>query len=210
MEHDEAVARMQEIQRIMERTTLYTLLPGVPAIIGGIVALVGCGISYAMIGSVDFAQALSLPLLRQAQFLVMWAAVGGGAIALDLAYTAAMARRQGTSLVARPGKLAALSLTPSVFVAGVITLKLLLDGTEPAVQAIAPIWMMCYGTGVYAAGLFSLRLPRILGIAFILAGAAGMFWLADYGLLLVAISFGCFHVVFGLLVVRRTRRSRDE
>ena len=31
---------------------------------------------------------------------------------------------------------------------------------------IAPVWMMCYGTGVYAAGLFSVRLPRLLGLAF--------------------------------------------
>ena len=30
------------------------------------------------------------------------------------------------------------------------------------VRYIAPIWMMCYGTGVYAAGLFSVRLPRLL------------------------------------------------
>ena len=36
MNHEEAQVRMNEVQRIMERTTLYTLLPGASAIIGGI------------------------------------------------------------------------------------------------------------------------------------------------------------------------------
>ena len=39
MNHDEAQARMQEIQRIMERATLFTLLPGTPAVVGGLMVL---------------------------------------------------------------------------------------------------------------------------------------------------------------------------
>ena len=35
MDADEAADRMQEIQRIMERATLFTLLPGTPAVIRG-------------------------------------------------------------------------------------------------------------------------------------------------------------------------------
>ena len=73
--------------------------------------------------------------------------------------------------MARPARFAAFSLSPSVIVAMVLTLKLLLDGH---IRYIAPIWMMCYGTGVYAAGLFSLRLPRLLGLAFITTGAVGL------------------------------------
>ena len=41
MDVDEARARMQEIQRIMERATLFTLLPGTPAVIGGLLVLAG-------------------------------------------------------------------------------------------------------------------------------------------------------------------------
>ena len=36
MDHDEAQIRMQEIQRVMERATLWTILPGTSAIIGGL------------------------------------------------------------------------------------------------------------------------------------------------------------------------------
>ncbi len=45
MDFDEAKARMREIQRIMETATLYTLLPGTAAIVGGVLVLLGCGAS---------------------------------------------------------------------------------------------------------------------------------------------------------------------
>ncbi|MFH1922034.1 MAG: hypothetical protein ABIP48_19385 [Planctomycetota bacterium] len=55
MDRDEARARMEEIQRIMERATLWTLLPGTAAVVGGVLVLAGCAASYAMFRSVDFA-----------------------------------------------------------------------------------------------------------------------------------------------------------
>jgi len=68
MNRQEAEDRMAEVQRIMERATLYTLLPGAPAVIGGVLALVGCGVSYAMIHSLDFLRVLALPIKQQYAF----------------------------------------------------------------------------------------------------------------------------------------------
>ena len=65
MNVDEAKTRMQEIQRIMERATLFTLLPGAPAVLGGLLVLVGCAISYAMFRSLDFADILGLSFRRR-------------------------------------------------------------------------------------------------------------------------------------------------
>lgn len=207
MEHDEALARMREIQRIMERTTLYTLLPGTPAVIGGILALIGCAISYAMIHSLDFARAFSLPLQAQIGFCIMWTVIGVAAVAQEIALTARAAQRQGIPPMGRPWRFAGLSLTPSVFVAVVLTIKLLMDGD---IQYIVPVWMMCYGTGVYAAGLFSLRMPRLLGLAFIAMGTVGLLVFPQYGLLLAALSFGLLHIIFGLVVINKAGRGNRK
>jgi hypothetical protein len=110
--------------------------------------------------------------------------------------------------MARPARFAALSLSPSLLIAAVYTLKVLTD-PEPQVGSVAPMWMMCYGTGVYAAGLFSVRLPRMLGLAFIVTGAAGLLWFSPYGLALAALSFGLLHVLFGIAVAARTRRNGE-
>ena len=205
MDRAEAEARMREVQRIMERTTLYTLLPGLPAIEGGILVLVGCAVSYAVLGSLDPAAVLAQTPGWQAGLCSMWAAIAAIAIVKDVVSTARAARRMGMSPVARPGRFAAYSLTPSVLVAVVLTLKFSLDGQ---IAYIVPTWMMCYGTGVYAAGLFSVRLPRLLGMAFIVMGAAGLLLFTHYGVVLAALSFGALHIAFGLIVLVQSSRSR--
>ncbi len=71
MDIDEAETRMQEIQRIMERATLFTLLPGMPAVVGGLMVLAGCAVSYAMFRS-STSQTFSTVDHRQLVFCVMW------------------------------------------------------------------------------------------------------------------------------------------
>jgi len=204
MERNEALGRIQEIQRIMERTTLYTLLPGAPAIIGGFMVLAGCVASYFIIGSVDFTRLLWNSYETQIGFCVMWALIGIAAIVQDIVLTTRIANRHSEMPGGRSSRLAAFSLTPSVFIAIILTIKFMY---EADIQYVAPVWMMCYGTGVYAAGLFSLRLPRLLGLAFIGSGAVGLIFLIEYGVLLVAFSFGLMHIIFGLTVIMKRRRS---
>jgi hypothetical protein len=220
MKRNEALERIGEIRRIAERTTLYTLLPGVPAVVGGLLALAGCAASYAMInvaagpsaaalGPFDFGRILWLPITGQVTFCVMWTVVGAAAILQDVLLTGRAARRLGVEPVGRPGRFAALSLSPSVLVAAVLTARFLSDiqsTGDPQIHYIAPVWMMCYGTGIYAAGLFSVRLPRMLGLAFLLLGALTLL-VPGYGLLMVALSFGGLHLLFGAVVLAKARRD---
>jgi hypothetical protein len=206
---------MQEIQRIMERATLWTILPGKSAIIGGLMVLSGCVISYLMFCSIDnpsfaridFASLLELSLNFQIGFCVLWFLIGVGGVVVEIHFAQLQAGRQGITPKARSTRLAFFSLTPSVVVAMVLTVKFLVP-TElrtHEIQYIAPVWMMLYGTGVYTAGLFSVRAPRILGLTFIAAGVASMSFLQQYGVITAALSFGLFHIVFGLHVIRKRR-----
>ena len=72
MDRDEAQARMQEIQRIMERATLSRSCPARPAMLGGLLVLAGCGASYWMFRSLDFADMLPCRSGGQNAFCVMW------------------------------------------------------------------------------------------------------------------------------------------
>jgi len=227
MEPDDALSRMREIQRIMERTTLCTLLPGSPSIIGGALAVVGCIVNFAVLGSLDFAQNAALPPRQQVALVAMWVGIAGVAVIQAIVLMARLARRLGFDPLARPMRLALLSLTPTLVVAAVVTVKLLLDVDYLTVvraairgealaftwqpgrglEYIVPVWMMCYGLGIYSAGLFSVRAPRVLAWAFVFAGALGLLFLADCGLLLIALSFGLFHIVFGLVVIFKLQRG---
>lgn len=217
MDQDEAQIRMQEIQRIMERTTLWTILPGTSAIIGGLMVLGGCLISYLMFGminnpnfsKIDFAALIDLSLNAQIAFCVLWFLIGVGGVVVEIHFAQLQAKRQGVSPKGRSAKLAFFSLTPGVVIAMVLTVKFLVP-TElrtQEIQYIAPIWMMLYGTGVYTAGLFSIRPPRILGMAFIAAGAVSITLFQQYGVITAAVSFGLFHIAFGLYVIRKRKEG---
>ena len=207
MDVDEAQSRMQEIQRIMERATLFTLLPGTPAVVGGLLVLAGCAVSYAMFRSLDFADLLSLSFASQAAFCVMWFVIGVIGVLLEVVLTTRAAARQQLVPADRPMRVAAFSLTPSVVVAMVLTVKFLipLEPKAEEIQYIVPIWMMLYGTGVYTAGLFSIRPPRVLGLVFIALGIVALLGFPQYGVVAAALSFGLLHIVFGLYILRKQR-----
>ena len=218
MNHDEAQIRMREIQRIMERATLWTILPATSAIIGGLMVLCGCLISYLMFHSVenpsfapiDFASLLELSLNGQIAFCVMWFLIGVGGVVIEVHFVQLQAKRQGISPTGRSARLVLLSLAPSFVVAMMLTVKFLAP-TElrtQEIQYIAPVWMMLYGTGVYAAGLFSIRAPRILGMFFIAAGVASISFFQEYGVITAALSFGLLHIMFGLYVTRKRRAGQ--
>ena len=207
MDHKEAQERMQEIQRIMERATLWTLLPGTPAVIGGLLVLVGCVVSYVMFRSFDFADIITMSFRAQIWFCVMWFAIGAAGVIIETVMTASVAVRKGLAPTVRSGRLAAYSMTPSVVVAMVLTVKFLIPAMpQPEeIRYIVPVWMMLYGTGVYTAGLFSIRAPRILGILFLVTGIVPLFVLSEYGVLWAAVSFGLYHIIFGIYIIRKQR-----
>ncbi len=226
MNANEAQDRMQEIQRIMERATLFTLLPGVPALVGGLMVLAGCAVSYAMFRSLDFADLLQISVNNQVAFCVMWFAIGVIGVVLEVVLTTRAAARQQLVPVDRPMRVAAFSLTPSVIVAVVLTIKFLcpvdarfwemlwtlnfnlpLEPKAAEIQYIVPVWMMLYGTGVYTAGLFSIRPPRILGLTFLGMGVVALLCFPQYGVVSAALSFGLLHVVFGLYIILKQRRT---
>jgi len=209
MDRDEARARMQEIQRIMERATLWTLLPGTAAIAGGVLVLAGCAARYALFRSLDVAGMLEMELEGQAAVCLMWFAIGVAGVLIEVVSTARAAKRQGLSASVRSARVAAFSMTPSVLVAMVLTVKFLIPVEPQAeeIRYIVPVWMMLYGTGVYTAGLFSIRPPRVLGIVFIVLGAAALFVFPRYGVIWAALSFGLLHIVFGIYIVGKQRQE---
>ncbi len=211
MDRAEAKARMEEIQRIMEQATLWTLLPGTAAVVGGILVLIGCGVSYGMIRSIDFGAMVDIPERSQIIFCVMWFSIGVAGILLHAVLTANAAKKQGLSTSTRSARVATFALTPSIVVAMVLALKFLtrIDLQAEEIQYIVPVWMMLYGTGVYTAGLFSIRPPRVLGLAFITFGIVSLMGLQQYGVITAALSFGLLHIVFGLYILSKQRQGLE-
>ena len=121
MHFDEAKARMREIQRIMETATLYTLLPGAAAIVGGLLVFGGCAVSGWLLQSVDFGQVADLSPHNRSALCLMWIVIAVTAVAVNARLTVTMARRRRIALNAQPAQVATFALTPCIVVAAALS-----------------------------------------------------------------------------------------
>jgi hypothetical protein len=110
----------------------------------------------------------------------------------------AKARKLGVPLWTGSFRKMVWGLTPALIVGTFLTLALAED-----VRVLIPgMWLGVYGAGVTAAGAFSVRAFRALGVMMIALGGLAL-WRPDLGLLLLAIGFGFVHAAVGVFIVAR-------
>ena len=200
MDQNEATQHLATIRRIMESATQLTTLPGKAAICGGLLALVGCTVTYWKVGSLDFGAIAQMASKDRAAIIAMWVVVAVAGIGVDILMTLRLARKRGMNAWSRLTQLAAYAMGPGLLVAAALSVALVARGEW---RMIAPTWMMLYGTAVWMAGILSVRAPRALGLVFFLTGVLTLFWAAPVALAMVALTFGVAHVAFGIYLIAR-------
>lgn len=200
MDSREATQHLAAIRRIMESATQLTVLPGWAAVIGGVAALVGCGATYPPLGGLDLADAAKLSVGGRAGLVAVWAAVGVFGVVLDVALTVRLARKRGRNPWSRLAQLTAYAMAPCLAVALALTLGLIGRGEWGMIPAV---WIMLYGAAVWMASVMSIRAPGWLGLYFIAAGVVTLFWAQPIALVMIGLTYGLGHVVFGVYLLRK-------
>lgn len=182
---DHAVDDLRFIRSAMERAGAFTAVPGWGGVAMGVTALAAAVIAAAQPST--------------ARWLAVWVAAAAVASAIGLWTMARKARRLDVPLVSGAGRKFALGLLPPVLVGALLTAALLGAG-EPAL--LPGVWLLLYGTGIMAAGAFSVPVVPLQGFAFLVLGAAALIQPAG-GDLLLGLGFGGVNIVFGVVIATK-------
>lgn len=181
-----AIENLRFIRETMERSTAFTAVPGWGAI--------------AMGATAAGAAILAARQPTQQGWLLIWLAEGALAFLVGGCAVFQKARAAEVPLLSGAGRKFALSLLPPIVAGGLLTAALALAGLF---HALPGLWLLTYGVGVVAAGAFSVRVVPVMGVCFMVAGAAAIFMPLAWGNSLLGAAFGGLHILFGAIIARR-------
>lgn len=183
--HERAMDNLRYIRETMERASAFTGISGWGQVAIGATALIAVFIA-----------------ARQSfqGWLAVWIAEGVVALLIAGWSMDRKARASQMPLLSGPGRKVAFSLSPPMFVGGLLTVVLYQAGLT---NAIPGVWLLLYGTGVVTGGMFSVRIVPIMGLCFMALGAVTLFSPPALSNWFLAAGFGGLHIVFGVIIVRR-------
>ena len=184
--HAKAEDNLRFIRETMERAGSFTAVSGWGQVAIGVSALVASWLA-SNAGSAD-------------RWVAVWLGESALAIGIAMATTSWKVRDARVPLVSGPARKFALSFVPTMIAGAVLTAVLVGRDGHPLLPAL---WMLLYGAAVMSAGTFSVPVVPVMGACFMAAGAVMLALPARYGDLMMAITFGGFHLLFGGAIARR-------
>ena len=181
-----AVENLRYIRNTIEAAHTFTTVPGKGCIAMGVTALAAVGIE-------------SIP-----QFATHWLGIWVGAAILAcgsaLWFMEQKARAQGLSLRRAVAKRFFMTLAPA-FIAGAILTAALAGRVDR--EIVTGMWLLLYGSGLAACGLFSIPAVFTAGLAFMALGTATLWLPPGSAHIVLALGFGGIHLVLGTTIVRQ-------
>ncbi len=184
--HGRAMDNLQFIRETMERSTHFTAVPGYGGIFMGLTAICAAFIANQQILTKDW--------------LTVWVIEAVLAFVIGLFAMWQKSKIASVPLNSTPAKKFAMSFLPPLICAFVITIGLWRLGHF---EALISVWILLYGAAVVTGGSFSVKAVPIMGWCFIALGTLTFFLPASFGNLMMALSFGVLHIIFGTIIARR-------
>jgi hypothetical protein len=195
MDNIQAEESIRTIREIMERSAKYTNFSGLSGIVSGLLAIAGCIVSLRVAGSDRWGNE---PLT----YVLIWSFVFLAALSQDAFLANRKAKRNGDKLLNPASIMVIKAVTPGILLALTLCVRgvLLKDWNH-----IPVYWTLCYGVAASAAGLFSVPEVRIFGWVQLITGAIALFLVSTWAsaMLLIALSFGLYQILFGLWLSHR-------
>jgi hypothetical protein len=177
----EAPSLKHNLQLLVDRAPAFLSLPGSGSTVVGVTALIAAGIASTCPASVTW--------------LAIWFVEACLAIALGSLALTKRAAKSGLSLCSYLGPRFVMCFTPPLFVALVLTCRLLFSKNP---QALAVSWLLLYGAAIVSGGMCCPIAAPEMGLGFLLVGTIAFLISPDWVNLPLAVGFGGLHIIFGI------------
>jgi hypothetical protein len=183
--HDRAIDDLRFIRETMVRSGAFTAISG-----WGVAAMGAVAVGAFLLGRGATPEG----------WVGVWMASAVIGSLVSMGATLRKAKRVGEPLTQGPGRRLILGAAPALAVGGLLTLPVLQTGR---IELLPTMWILLYGTAVTAGGAFSVRPVPLMGVAFLLMGAATLLLPTGYENVTMLAAFGGLHLVFGIWIARR-------
>jgi hypothetical protein len=185
---------LQDIKRIMERSSRFISLSGLSGLSAGICALIGVYFASGWLKDYS-AGVLTIDELKKS---LIFLALSVLLLALISAFffTWRKAKRNKVPIWDRSSRVLLINLLIPLVTGAFFVFALYLKSEW---NFVAPACLIFYGLALVNASKYTLGDIRYIGILDILLGIFGMFY-SNEGLLLWAIGFGALHIIYGLIM----------
>lgn len=158
------------------------------------------GIAMGSVGLLATALAY-IPSLRE-HWLGIWLVAAVVAAGVGLPLITQPASLRGLTLSGTPVRKFALCLLPSLFGGVVMTGVHWSSGN---LHAIPGTWLLLYGCALISASVATTRTIAVMGASFVVLGVLALLLGSEAQVLMLGAGFGGLHILFGLLIGRKTR-----
>ncbi len=216
-EQQQSLETLQDIKRMMERSSRFISLSGLSGISAGICALIGAWLSYDYVyGYKDYiinrdvavAQAPGNDYSIILNTWLFWIAAGTlvAALASAFFFTWIKSKREGIPVWGKSARRLLINVSIPMIAGGIFLFRLIHFGTF---GLIAPGCLIFYGLALINAGKYTLGEIRYLGYSEIVLGIVNL-WFVGRGLYFWAAGFGVLHILYGIYMWWKYERNPDD
>ena len=205
----QSLSDIQDIKRIMERSSRFISLSGLSGVAAGIFGLVGAGIAYVWIweyyNMYDARGRWDLSAFAQLEWKLFLLGMATLCLALlsGIYFTWKKARRSKQVMWNASSRRLIINLCIPLMAGGIFIFAMLLNNDW---KFIGPACLLFYGLALINGSKYTLDEVRYLGLLEIVLGCINLF-LPGYGLYFWATGFGILHIIYGILMWNKYERT---
>ncbi len=202
----ESLEALQDIKRIMERSSRFISLSGWSGIAAGACALVGAWLAAGRLheyklsahaGDADGYRGWSEARdVLSVQLLVIAGGVLFAAVVLAFLFTYIRSKRNNLPIWDKTAKRLLWNTLLPLLAGGIVILKTIEMGHY---LVVAPLCLVFYGLALVNGSKYTLGEVKYLGYGQILLGLVNL-WMPGYGLVFWAAGFGGLHILYGIVM----------